>query len=266
MAVTYDVGTLWHNVPGDLARQMARSIDAAMDSRSRRHPVDVFFRADDVAVPSGSFNRLMALFIRHQIPLALAIVPAWLTNPRWEYMRHLAEQAPTLWNWHQHGWCHANHEPKGKKQEFGPARGPEALSTDLTRGRQRLEMLLGERFVPIFTPPWNRCSQITLELLATANYLGVSRSDGATPRAPQGLTEINVNVDLHTRRKMTPAQAWPDLWQELQGAIQSGQCGFMIHHQRMNPAAFEFLNILLTKLARHKQFRFTSLKELTRRK
>jgi hypothetical protein len=266
MAVNYDVGALWRRLPADYNNQLKRLFDTATAARKHRRPVDVFFRADDIAAPGKAFNRLMALFAHHRTPLALAVVPAWITGPRWEQMRRLAEPIPSLWGWHQHGWRHSNHALQGKKQEFGPGRSSESLKHDLLRGRRRLEIILGEQFVPIFTPPWNRCGRETLQLLASSNYLAISRSAGASPQAPKRLPEINVNIDLHTRRKVPPHRAWSDLLGDIAAAIRLGRCGFMVHHQRMNRPAFDFLAVLLSQLARHPQFRVTSLTALAQGK
>jgi len=254
--------SLWASPPLDLASRIERCIDSARDPATKGVTGYVFFRADDVAVPGKQFVRLMELFTRYRVSLSLAVVPVWLTGSRWEQLKGLARKDPSLWCWHQHGWRHLNHEVEGKKQEFGGSRSPSQIKQDLLRGRQRLEMHMGEDFYPVFTAPWNRCSSITLELLKELGYHAVSRSQGSLPPPPEGLPDFQVNVDLHTRKELDAEEGWNALFAELKGALLSGLCGIMIHHQRMNDAVFAFLEVLLQKLSRHQSLPIVHFKAL----
>lgn len=251
-------------MPSDIVSRTTRCVASGIEQKTARGDVVVFFRADDIAVPGILFSKLLALFDRYRIPLCLALVPAWLTKQRWLALQKRATDSPARWCWHQHGWRHVNHETKGKKQEFGPERTPAELECDIDRGRQRLEDLLGKYFFPVFTPPWNRCDEKALDVLKKLDYAAVSRSRGSRPVSPAGLPSIDVNVDLHTRKERTATAGWQKLFDELQRAIESGHCGIMIHHQRMNAAAFEFLGILIRTLAEHAEIKFMDFRDLTR--
>jgi len=80
---------------------------------------------------------MLECFRRHDAPLALAVVPSWLTAARW---REIQAQAGLggRWCFHQHGRRHANHEPFGRKCEFGPARDLETKRRALLAGKNRL--------------------------------------------------------------------------------------------------------------------------------
>ena len=117
-------------------------------------------------------------------------------------------------------------------------------------------------FYPVFTPPWNRCSLGTLQLLGELGYVAVSRSRGNMPQAPRGLPDFYVNVDLHTRKERDPAVGWKNLLKELQQAISSTFCGIMIHHQRMNEAAFDFLEMLIRILVERRELQLVKYKDL----
>jgi hypothetical protein len=181
----------------------------------------------------------------------------------------MSQKAPSLWCWHQHGWRHVNHEPEGKKQEFGPSRTSLRIRDDLIRGKQRLQTVMGDAFSPVFTPPWNRCDQQTLWLLRELKYSAVSRSPGAVPPSPDGLPDFAVNVDLHTRREALPLLGWEGLFSEMGSALAQGFCGIMIHHQRMNGEAFVFLEILIQALLKQRRVslvHFTDLHSLYKRR
>ena len=116
------------------------------------------------------------------------------------------------------------------------------------KGKKRLEQLLDLDFQPVFTPPWNRCSSDTLEALADLGFKAVSRSRGARPETLPHLPDFQVNVDLHTRKEAEPHRALKNLITEIEQGLASGLCGIMIHHQRMNGAALELLDILLSAI------------------
>jgi len=248
VVMAYPVSTLWRLLPPDLSSRMDHCFSAALDKMDSKEPVYVFFRADDVAVPGANFVRLMDLFTRYRVPLCLAVVPAWLTQARWGNLKRIGQKAPSLWCWHQHGWRHVNHEAEGKKQEFGPSRTSSKIREDLIRGKNHLQTLLEESFSPVFTPPWNRCDQNTLDILKEINFLAVSRFKKGVSPSPDGLPDFAVGVDLHTRKEGHPLSGWEGLFSELGSALLQSPCGIMIHHQRMNEAAFVFLEIFIQRL------------------
>jgi len=256
------VSPLWRSMPRDLPGQIKRTFDKALSGRNANNPATVYFRADDIAVSGSCFRQLMDMFYTHRAPLSLAVVPAWLTPPRWQTLKRIGSKAPDLWCWHQHGWRHQNHEHSGKKQEFGPSRTRQAIERDLLQGRRRLEDLMDIAFHPIFTPPWNRCSAETLQLLRENFYQAISRNMDATPNPPDGLPDFAVGVDLHTAKDANAAQAWRKLWATLEKHLAAGWCGIMIHHQRMNARAVSFLDLLLGHMVHDKRLRLVHLKQM----
>ena len=221
-----------------------------------------FFRADDIGVPSKNYSRMMALFLKYGIPLCLAVVPTWVTQKRWDSMNDFVKKGGNLFCWHMHGYRHMNYEVQGKNQEFGPIRSSAAVQTDISRGHQTLQSILKEKFTPIFTPPWNRCSIETLQVLKGNGFKGVSRSYGSLPLPPVGLEDFPVHVDLHTRKEKIAEHGWQSLFKEITTGMQSRVCGIMIHHMRMNDSAFVFLEYLLECFALHKQIQIITFNDL----
>jgi peptidoglycan/xylan/chitin deacetylase (PgdA/CDA1 family) len=262
VVMAYRVSALWRFLPLDLSSRMDRCLSATLEKADSKDPCTIFFRADDVAVPGANFIRLMDLFARYQVPLCLAVVPAWLTQARWQHLKRIGKKAPSLWCWHQHGWRHVNHEPEGKKQEFGPSRPCLEIRADLIRGKHHLQTIMGESFSPVFTPPWNRCDQNTLGLLKELNYRAVSRSKKSVPPSPRGLPDFAVSVDLHTRKEDHPLLGWEDLFSELGSLLSQSPCGIMIHHQRMNEAAFVFLEMFLQALIKQRHLHLVHFMDL----
>lgn len=228
------------NLESGLDQAIRRGATAAGDT------VRLFFRADDIGVPSKRCTAVLELFQQYSVPLGLAVVPTWISAPRWQSLcAEIDTTKAPLFCWHQHGWAHKNHETQGKKQEFGDSRLAENIAHDILRGRERLQQLLGSAFVPLFTPPWNRCGTAAMELLAASGYSALSRSSGARPSPPSRLADIQINVDLHTRKEPDPRVSARQLFAELEGALASGHAGIMLHHQRMNHHALDLLECLL---------------------
>jgi peptidoglycan/xylan/chitin deacetylase (PgdA/CDA1 family) len=245
-----------------LSSKTQQCIEDACAKLDSNHPGLIFFRDDDVAVPGKPFAQLMGLFSELHVPLNLAVVPAWLTRVRWQAFMPPRRTSADLWCWHQHGWRHKNHEITGKNQEFGPSRSAAALEHDIVRGQRRLENLMGENFFPVFTPPWNRCDERTLRLLRENGYHAVSRSQNPNNSNLEALPDFYVNLDLHTRTDRTSQSGWANFLEELQRRISSGMCGIMIHHNRMNAAAFDYLEILLKMIVARQELRVVHFREL----
>jgi hypothetical protein len=249
---------LWRKPLPAADRWIERRLSGLPD---RGGPVSVFFRADDVGAPGGALERLLGIFEGHGAPLALAVVPAWLTRERWAWIGRRCRAGSPLWCWHQHGWRHVNHETTGRKQEFGPSRPGRALAADVLSGRRRLERIMGGAFSPFFTPPWNRCTEAALRVLAEADFLGVSRTRGAEPHF-SGLPELGVSVDLHTRREPGFDEGWRGLAASFSEGLSESPCGIMIHHRRMNGHAFAFLESLVAALKAHPAVRLVGMADL----
>ena len=223
----------------------------------------IFFRADDMAVPGQYFFRLVELFRRFDVPLSMAIVPAWLTLPRWECINKALKKAPNLFCLFQHGWRHINHEKKGKKQEFGPERERAQIREDLVKGRRRLEGLIGDDFNPLFTPPWNRCTKSTVEELENLGYKAISSKKGRKDEDHR-FPDFGVSIDLHTRKESDPLESMESLLDQLKSSLADPYCGIMIHHQRMNESAFHFLEIFLETLLKFKEYPVVSINDLVK--
>ena len=259
------ISTLYNKLPHNTEQLLRLAIDRGLANGTGTS--QVFFRADDIGVPGKQFSRLIRLFRDNKLPLCLAVVPTWLTDARFQSLQSLTGKSRFQWCWHQHGWLHKNHETIGKKQEFGPGRPGAKQLEDLKKGKQRLTRILGESFSPYFTPPWNRCSMDTLHGLQSLDFKAVSRSQKAKPISPPALPDLQINTDLHTRKEKLPEIALNELLKELELGIRSGQSGIMIHHQRMNRAAFDFLALLLQIIASHQQLspaRFQEIRNITK--
>lgn len=224
-------------------------IQEALDGAHR--PVGFFFRDDDVGWGDDRLWELLDLFAEHGLPADLAVIPDELTEGLARGLLARAESSPRRLGFHQHGFAHVNHEPVGRKHEFGPSRSTWLQRRDIAEGRKRLRDLLGPSVDPIFTPPWNRCTHATGRCLVELGFDVLSREARAAPFAIPGLVELPIRVDWFAHRKrvrLSPAEF---------GALvvtaihEGGPIGVMFHHAVMDVHERAAAGALLALIAQH---------------
>lgn len=226
----------------------------------RRTPLEFFVRDDDAGRADAQLFRLLDVFEGHAAPLDLAVIPAALRPQTAEALR-LRRACWTTLNFHQHGYAHVNHEREGRKCEFGPTRGLARQQADIRMGKDRLAALLGD-VDPIFTPPWNRCTQETVSALKREGFHALSREAKAAPLAVQGLYSLPVSVDWRRQRggaRETPRDAAAALAEQV--AAGAARVGLMLHHQVLDGEDFDALDAVLTVLGSANNVRLSSMME-----
>jgi hypothetical protein len=232
----------------------------ALDGKS--HPVELFFRDDDVGRDHERLWPLLELFADCGLPIDLAVIPRELGPQDAARLTETAAAAPARVGFHQHGWAHVNHETTGRKHEFGPGRPRRQQLRDIERGRQRLLELLGPDVDPVFTPPWNRCTVETGHCLVELGFRVLSREWRAEPLDVPGLHEMPVRVDWFSHRKHTRLTL-PELGGVVADAIGGpAPVGVMFHHAAMDHHERASAGELLSLLASHPQARAHSITTL----
>jgi hypothetical protein len=148
----------------------------------------LWWRDDDATAPTPELDRLLALRRRHNLPLALAVIPAEAGPALAERLR--GETDITIL---QHGYAHLNHAPAGaKKCELTDTRPMATMLAELAAGKTRLANWAG--FLPVLVPPWNRIAPALVPLLAVEGFRGLS-GFGTRGAAPAGLGIGNTHLD-----------------------------------------------------------------------
>ena len=196
--------------------------------------IDFFFRDDDIGWATGEFRALLACFRRYSVPLDLAAIPNVLTSELADEICTLHAQSPALLGVHQHGFSHTNHEVSGRKCEFGAARVYEDQYRDIKRGKIRLEALLGSVLDPIFTPPWNRCTETTAACLRELGFRVLSRDATATSFGLSDLKELPISIDWFAKKK-GERLSFHSVGRVIAKTVkQTQQVGIMLHHELMS--------------------------------
>lgn len=252
---------VWKTAPPD----WRNLLDAAVRNLAVSELPPIFFRAGDIGAEGRAFEAMCRVFRHHQVPLAMAVVPAWLSEARRERLFGSAPIDEDLWGWHQHGWRHVSQERSGIKAEFGDDRPLDRQHHDILQGLRKMESIFGPRFVPIFSAPWDRFCAATVKALRTLGFRGISAPAPLPPgiKIPWGFLNLPINLNLHTRNQENPANDFNRLLVQLGDLQKAGDCaGISIHHQRMTPFAFQFLDRLLYNLKYVLGARFFSFREI----
>ena len=152
-----------------------------------------WWRDDDLQRSAPELSRLREISERHTVPVMLAVIPGLADAALGHDMRGTDTMA-----FCQHGWMHANHEPEGAiRSEFGASRALSEIEADIRAGHDRLREVFGERFFPVFVPPWNTLADEAIELLPRIGFAGLScygtRPDTARSR---NLKIVNAHLDI----------------------------------------------------------------------
>jgi hypothetical protein len=233
---------------------------AALDAAPA--PVTCFFRDDDAGWGDGRLLDLLAVFEELGLPLDLAVIPAALGAELAHELRSRIELGDGTLGVHQHGFAHVDHEPDGRRKcEFGPARGRADQLRDIADGQERLARMLGPLIEPIFTPPWNRCTQDTGRCLAELGIDTLSREARAEPLEIPGLRELPIRVDCLKRRD--GERIGPAAVAGIAAAAVSagGPVGLMLHHAEMDAADRDLAAELLALLAGHGRARCVRMRD-----
>lgn len=224
--------------------------------------IDFFFRDDDVGWANDEFRPLLACFRRHSVPLDIAVIPSALTAKFAREIRVMHDGAPGLIGIHQHGFSHTNHEVLGRKCEFGPSRTKEEQYWDIQLGKMKLDAMFGFAFGPIFTPPWNRCTEITGECLRELGFSVLSRDATAPSLRLSALKELPISIDWFAKKngERFSFQSFGTLIARI--AKQRQSIGIMLHHELMSAAEREILGDLLVLLSAHRQARCRLMAEI----
>ena len=226
--------------------------------------VRIFFRDDDVDEDEETLHRMVKIFLRHNVPVNLEIIPARLTKTAVRALRQYHNFWPHLLGLNQHGWQHLNHEPTGRRCEFGPARSFEQQLHDISQGRAVLEEAFSTGFFPAFTPPWNRCTAATFSALDELGFQVLSKDQGREAVTGYSFQEISITLDLYRWRNGAEMKAPAAIISELSEQLSARDpIGIMLHHKVMDETACELLELLICELNHQPGLEFHTFQSLS---
>ena len=231
----------------------------------------LWWRDDDAVAMTPALAPLLELARAHEVPVALAVVPAALDGSLVAAVASTPQCTVV-----QHGYAHRNHAPAAtKSRELGADRPLESVIAELGAGSGRLRAAFGPRFEPVLVPPWNRIDPAVVAVLPAQGYTGLSTfGPRARREAAPGVVRCNAHADpiaWHDGRRFVGAERALDavlehLAQRRQGAADRDEpTGLLTHHLVFDAEAWRFVGALLARTKRHPAARWVGVAEAVRR-
>jgi hypothetical protein len=223
-------------------------------------PVRFFFRDDDAGWANKQLVELLDCFCPVEIPIDLAVIPGAINIDNMRLFSRVVVKEGLI-GVHQHGFRHSNHQYQGRKCEFGDDRTYSQQHADIKAGQDLLLDYFGDQVDPIFTPPWNRCNQDTVNALNDLGFTTLSRDNTGIPLDYQELRELPVNIDWfkkHHGMRLSNTE----LGLLIAQVIDSGETvGIMLHHEMMDHKERGMLKGLLELLNSHPMVKCERMKD-----
>jgi hypothetical protein len=236
-----------HTVPG--WTDLESELDAWHASGTR---ATFWWRDDDATRPGPQLEHLFS--VAGKAPLALAVIPLEASDELAARVRN-RDGVTVL----QHGYAHTNHAlTNEKKSEFGDNRPLATMMAEIEAGRNRLAALFGDRFVPVFVPPWNRVSAAIAGRLIGHGFRGLS-TYGPRRRATARCT-VNCHADLIDWRGSRGfvgegeilAQIIDHLSARRRKTVDATEpTGLLTHHRDHDPACWQFIETFVRTIENH---------------
>lgn len=227
-----------------------------------------WWRDDDAVEETPQLHALDALSREMKAPVSIAVIPAQLQASLPQFLQK-RDNFIAL----QHGYSHRSYAAKGaKKIELGGERSTDEIQDELRTGRLQLLAALGEQFLPVLVPPWNRIESRIYYELVNAGFTGLSTMwarDSAYLLS--GLLQVNTHLDpVNWRRDrgfIGEVSAIEQLYRHLSARRLAGgdiaePSGILTHHLSQNDEVWAFCRTLFEMLDRHPAVRWLNAKEI----
>jgi len=147
-----------------------RAVAEELDEWLKRGMVATFWvRDDDAVAVTGPFDRLISVANEFRVEVALAVIPAKLTDRLSKVL--LSGDVPCFPMCH--GWRHVNYASPLRPSEFGLQRPLEAVIDDAKCAFEEFSRRFGSKAV-IFVPPFGQIAKELVEELPNLGFSGVS--------------------------------------------------------------------------------------------
>lgn len=236
-----------HTIPG--WTELESELDAWHASGTR---ATFWWRDDDVTRPGPRLERLFS--VAGTAPLALAVIPLEASDELAACVRE-RNGVTAL----EHGYAHTNHAlADEKKSEFGDNRPPATMMAEIEAGRDRVAALFGDRFVPVFVPPWNRVSATIASRLVEHGFLGLSTY--GPRRWDSGRCTVNCHADLVNWRGSRGFVGEVEILTQIVDHLSARRrktvdatepTGLLTHHRDHDPACWQFIETFVRTVEDH---------------
>ena len=224
-----------------------------------------WWRDDDAGADAAKLKELLHLRQALGVPLAVAVVPDWLTP---DVASLIAGSGSGGIQVLQHGVAHADHSGgRGRRMELCAGALPSGLRQALIRSRNVLRTSFPSSLIEVMVPPWNRIDEAVLSILAGSGFLGLSTLGPRRGAREHGLVVNNVHIDIidwKDGRRFAGDEAClkvsvRHLENRRRGVVDPLEAtGLMTHHLVHDAACHAFVDRFVRAVARHPAGRWLS--------
>ncbi len=244
------------------------ALDAELDLWQRAGSVaTLWWRDDDAKAASPALSRLLQMSREHRVPLSLAVIPATAES---SLLQDVATDVGLTVL--QHGFAHVNHAPRDEKSaEYGDHRPADVMGAEILGGATRLRAAFGERFLPLFVPPWNRIAPGLVATLPSLGIVGLSTYGPRPSASPaSGLRQVNTHADLIDWRGERGFKSTARVVAEIAAHLRARRglkvdgnepSGILSHHRVHDEDCWRFLDQLFSRTSRRENVRWLSALE-----
>lgn len=235
----------------DFERSMTKALDRCLDVGIE---LDFWWRDDDAIEPTAALDDLIGAATASGAPLLLAVIPDPAMPSLFTHVVDIGEITIS-----QHGFAHINHETRpAKAAELGNARAEEAVLSELSAGKLKLQHYGRDQFAPILTPPWNRISPAIAERRFEIGLPGLS-TFGPTDNDPY---QVNTHLDVIAWRGDRGFIGWGKAMRVVEEEIEARWAGnrqpfgLLTHHLVHDDGVRAFLDSFFAIASNHSAVRW----------
>jgi hypothetical protein len=218
----------------------------------------LWWRDDDAGAATDSLRRLLALATQHDVPLALAVIPADST-PQTVALVNATPGVTVL----QHGVDHRNALPEpGPRGQFVDDADAGSMARAILSARAAISLF--QKRASVYVPPWNRIQPQLERALRLAGIAALSANGD-----PGHTGRIDVHVDIlrwkGQARFRGSGRVYDRLRRELRQRRRHGAwtrpIGLLTHHLDHDQRAWRFLERLFAWTNWNRSTRWISVSE-----
>lgn len=234
-------------------------LDIFDDWKTSNLTVPVIIRCDDfITSKDKSFMNVFDICERERVFSDVAVIPLPFKKNRKKTVSDVSSYK--FLRFHQHGYKHANAEKNQQPIEFTTNMPIKELKATLFDGREILLDSLGDKFDPIYTPPWNRYGKNTINALDSLGFKILSAAKYCDYKMPTAVKFIGTNADAIIAYRPLLHASFDQIMKRIISAFEMhGYVSILVHPNKMQKAQIALFNKVIKFLKNAGIFHFTTM-------
>lgn len=195
------------------------------------------------------------------------MIPGKVEKELVDHTNDLKKNHPELIHINQHGFRHENHNDKDSyKYEFGENRSYKEQKEDIKKGEEIMKVKFGKNFSKIFSPPYYRYNDDTIELIKELNYEGISTKNKISEDKMNMNINPCINPNLDPIKRYEPLEFYDETsLAKIINKIHKNNTyiGIVLHPHKLSEREYEKFKKIIYHI-KNKGYSFTSMENLNK--